>query len=309
MKPKVFTDEQLIEDAKNYSSRAAWRAAGLVARQNGNYSAYGAAVHRGRDFMRQCCKHMVSGMVGNANRVKYSDVELIEIGRKYTHRSDWKKEHGGSYQMALRRAEVFEAATAHMTPKAHPYSGSYSVYAYEFADKHVYVGLTFLPQTRHLLHMQRGPVYEHIKICRDYSKVTLEDGISGPELVGAIEQRWMEHYKANGWILLNGRDGGSLGTIQVTKWTKEAVITEARKYQTKQDWIDGSQMSYRIAKREGWFVEASAHMPVRKLGVGAGRVVSKKTREKQRAAKLGQKLSKAHRDKISRSVKAGLAER
>ena len=57
-----------------------------------------------------------------------------------------------------------------------------------------------------------------------------------------------------------------------------------------------------------WFNEAAAHMPKRVLGIGAGRIVSKATRRKQRAAKLGKKLTQAHRKAISETIKARWAE-
>lgn len=240
-------------------------------------------------------------------RHQWTDAELIAVGARYKHKGDWKRSSNrldsAAYQAALARPDVFEQATSHMTPKASPYSGSYTVYAYEFADKHVYVGLTFLPVIRRLQHAQRGPVFEHAKVCSSYSLVTLDRGISEPKLVSAVEQHWIDVYTEAGWTLLNQNKAGGLGTVQKTKWTREAILAEALKYQTKQEWIDDSQMSYRIAKREGWFDEASAHMPKRKFGIGAGRTVSQATRRKQREAKLGGTLTKAHRDKISESVR------
>ena len=85
-------------------------------------------------------------------------------------------------------------------------------------------------------------------------------------------------------------------------------MAEALKYQTRQEWIDKSSMSYRIAKREGWFELASAHMPRRVLGIGLGRTVSLETRQKQREAKLGHKQSVAQREARSAALKARWAQ-
>lgn len=241
--------------------------------------------------MRLCCAHMRSGMEGNKNRLKYSDDDLIASASRYKHKSDWKAADLRRYSMCSLRPEVFARATAHMTPKAHPYSGTYIVYVYEFTDHHVYVGLTFRPEIRHALHMQRGSVRDHMRVCPDYTYKIVEKGIASPDLVGDVERRWIGHYVTGGWILLNKASGGGLGTVQVTKWTKEAVMAQALKYKTRQEWIDNSQMSYRIAKREGWYEEASAHMPTRVLGIGTGREVSQSTRDKQRQAKLGKAQS------------------
>lgn len=309
---KAYTDAELIEDAKNYPTRQAWREAGALERLHGSYSHYGAAIHRGREFMRQCCAHMPHGLIGNKHRQVWSDEALIASASSYAHKGDWRRalnrRDAAAYQAALERPEVFARATAHMTPKANPYSGAYTVYAFEFADQHAYVGLTFLPKARYAQHMVRGPVYAHMQVCSSFSHKTLAEGISSPAEVVNAEKQWIERYAAEGWTLLNTSTGGGLGTLE-REWTKELILAEAQKYQTKQTWIDGSQGSYRTAKREGWFEEASAHMPKRDARHLVGRAVSVETRQKQREAKLGQTLSTAHRGKIADSVKEQWVER
>lgn len=195
-----------------------------------------------------------------------------------------------------------------MTAQASPYAADYEIYAYEFEDRHVYVGLTFLPTARTSMHKVRGPVVEHSKICRNYTRRSIESGLTHEE-APAAEKRWITHYQSTGWTLLNKNAGGCTGTIRGRKWTKEAVLAEALKFKTKQAWIDGSQGSYRIAKHEGWFDEAVVHMPRRNTTHLVGRSVSKTTRQKQRAAKLGSKLTRAHRSKISESVRNAWAVR
>lgn len=241
-------------------------------------------------------------------RWKHSDEDLIASAAPFKHRKEWKNIHPEKYNAAWRRG-LLDKCCAHMTPAANPYAGDYVIYAYEFADKHVYVGLTFLPAMRRSMHKLRGPVAHYALICANYTHKQLETGLQTPEAAAEAESKWLEQYRAAGWTLLNQNKAGGLGALQKTKWTREAVLAEALKYQTRQAWIDGSQMSYRIAKREGWFAEASAHMPKRKLGVGAGRKVSAATRCKQRKAKLGGTLTKAHCDKISESVRTAWAVR
>jgi hypothetical protein len=219
-------------------------------------------------------------------RWKYSDEELMASAARFKHRSEWKHEANQHYQAAFFRG-ISDKCCAHMSPASNPYAGDYIVYAYEFADNHVYVGLTFRKALRHAMHMQRGPVWEHMKLCPEYTYKVLEHGIANPDLVGGVEDKWQAKYIADGWTPLWKNKAGGLGTLQAKKWSKEAVMAEARKYKTKQEWIDGSQMSYRIAKREGWFDVACAHMPKRVLGIGAGVAKTPEAREKMRQAKLG----------------------
>lgn len=44
------------------------------------------------------------------------------------------------------------------------------------------------------------------------------------------------------------------------RWTKEAVLKEAKKYKTATEWHAKGGGSYRKAKAEGWWDEATAHM-------------------------------------------------
>jgi hypothetical protein len=44
------------------------------------------------------------------------------------------------------------------------------------------------------------------------------------------------------------------------KWTKDAVLDDAKKYSRKIDWRKGSPSAYVISKRNGWHNEATAHM-------------------------------------------------
>jgi hypothetical protein len=45
------------------------------------------------------------------------------------------------------------------------------------------------------------------------------------------------------------------------KWTKEAVIADAKQFQTKAEWRKHSS-AYAMATRQGWLEEATAHMTV-----------------------------------------------
>jgi hypothetical protein len=309
MFPAPYTDQELIDDAKKFSTRAEWRAAGEVERLIGKASHYGSAIKRGREFMEQCCGHMPHGHSGHTHWRKYSDEELVSAAKLYQHKSDWKKEDYNTYQTALLRPEVFQQATTHMTPKASPYSGSYIIYAYEFTDHYAYVGLTFLDKARHVQHMIRGPVFRHLAICPTYEYKIIERGLASPVEAIAAEKKWIEHYARAGWTMLNVAKAGGLGTVNIGKWTKEAVLAKAKEYKTRKAWYLGSQFTYSLAKREGWFEQAAAHMPRRVLGIGAGKTVSAETKEKQRQAKVGKTQSTEQRQAKAAAIKKWWADR
>ena len=295
----AYSADELTVIAQRFSSRREWNDYGKKEMAEGKVSSYHCALRLGVSFFKTRAAHLIQHYF-------WTNEELVEAASHYRHKSDWKRsadlKHSAAYQAALARPDVFKLATAHMTPKASPYSGDYEVYAYEFNDHHAYVGLTFQPHQRHAQHMCRGPVFEHLAICPKVERKILESRIGSPFEVRSSEKSWIERYRADGWTLLNTSVGGGLGTVEC-EWNKELVLATALKYKTRQEWIDGSQYTYKLAKREGWFEEAAAHMPRRVLGVGAGRTVSVETREKQRQAKVGKNLSEAQRAKISKSLR------
>jgi hypothetical protein len=304
---KAYSDEELIADAKKYPTRRAWKQAGMAERAVGAYSHYGAALHRNREFMQKCCAHMPDER-GTTVTYRYSDEELLVSARQFQTRGAWKTGDFNCYQSARRRP-IWDECVAHMRPAANPFAKDYIVYAYEFADGYCYVGLTFVPENRKIMHLQRGPVFDHMLACSDFEYKVLESGLSFTE-VGPAEDRWQASYAEKGWKPLHTAKAGSLGGgIHGSKWTEDAVKAEARKYKTKQEWIDRSQFTYRLAKKMGWYDEASAHMPKRVLGVGAGVAKSPEAREKMRQAKLGREQSPEHRAARAEAVKKWWAER
>jgi hypothetical protein len=55
------------------------------------------------------------------------------------------------------------------------------------------------------------------------------------------------------------------------KWTKDAVLGDAKKYTRKIDWRNGSASAYVISRRNGWHSEATAHMtPKSGCSIGSG---------------------------------------
>lgn len=295
----AYSEAELAADAAKYGTREEWAAAGQQAMKDDRVSPFHCALRYGPEFFKKHCAHM-------EQRHHWTDDELIASAAKYTHKGDWKRSSDAkdcaAYQAAQARPDVFKRATAHMVPKANPYSGSYVVYVFEFQDRYAYIGLTFREEVRKAENLCRGPVFEHIKICSGYQYKRLAEGIASPFDVGNIERDWQGKYAADDWTPLWTAKAGGLGTVRIKEWTKEIVLQEAKKYATRKAWAVGSRQTYNIAKAEGWFAEAATHMPLRDTRHLIGRKASKATRRKQRAAKLGKKLTRAHCKAISTAV-------
>lgn len=305
---RTYTDQELLDHAKQFSSKREWREAGEAEREAGNYSHHGTAKKRGKEFFEACTAHMVDGRGRHKGNQKYTEEDLKASALEFKHRGEWKKAQFNHYQAARHRG-ILDDCCEHMEAAINPYKDAcYSIYCYEFSDGYCYIGLSCQLEARMKRHCKEGPVFEHIaslirrELPVDNSISVLESGLTGLQ---AIEQEkvWQDRYIAKGMKPLWTAKAGSLGSMPLkSKWTKEAVLEEARKFPTKQAWIKGSQGTYRIAKREGWFDEAVAHMPDRDGSAYRGRKTSEATKAKQRARKLGGKLPEEHKAKISASL-------
>ncbi len=232
--------------------------------------------------MRQCCAHMAKRKPPTLGKYRYSDDTLLQSARKFETRGAWKNADKPCYHAALSRP-IWDECVAHMRPAANPFASDYVIYAYEFTDKHVYVGLTVVPENRKYMHTCRGPVFEHTKLCPSKEYRILQEKLAWKD-AGLAEDEWQKYYASEGWTALHSAKAGSLGGIHGSKWTKELVIADARQYATRQEWIKNGRFAYNLAKREGWFDEAVAHMPRRVLGVGAGIPKSVEARAKMSVA-------------------------
>ena len=132
---------------------------------------------------------------------------------KYECKIDFLKNNKSCYSAASRYGWLDEI-TKHMKIRGDKYNRC--IYSYEFADNHVYVGLTMNLDDRHAQHLRNysknnSVVLEHIKksglipILKQltdyiiYDKASIEEGII------------LEKYRQNGWFILNKYKPGSLG--------------------------------------------------------------------------------------------------
>ena len=130
------------------------------------------------------------------------------------------------------------------------------VYAYEFPDNAVYVGLTISLPRRDEQHRTRRfhsngkPQYDGVL---DYAEANnleipepkvLSENLTRDES-GKEERKWIKKYRNDGWRLINKNGGGSTGSnIIKSRWTDETIINEAKKYKTMSDMRNHSRSAY-----------------------------------------------------------------
>lgn len=150
-----------------------------------------------------------------------TDSQVINEAQNYETRNGWRNA-GKFYGIAHhRRKYLLKECTKHMRRKIFPLN-EYQVYAYEFSNKSVYVGLTCAPVDRHVEHKRAGPVYTEIGKGSKYNFVEIATNIS-PDQASDLEIAKIAEYTEAGWTILNKDKGGSLGQLAF-KWSFEKIL-------------------------------------------------------------------------------------
>lgn len=101
---KTWTKDELILDAKKYSSRIDWHKA--------SRNCFKSALLKGRDFFQECCSHMQY-----LRKKKWGEEELIQESGKYRTRSEWHRMNSSSYRASIKKgSEFYQRCCSHMVP-------------------------------------------------------------------------------------------------------------------------------------------------------------------------------------------------
>lgn len=178
---------------------------------------------------------------------------------KYTTRKEFCNKNGSAYSSA-RKNGWLDIVCAHMIKVGN--LKRRAIYAYEFSDNHVYVGLTYNTHKRNLQHTQesiKSSVNKHISITGETPIMkVLTDYIDADE-ASILEGRILDKYLSEGWLILNQSKTGALGRISL-KWTNEAIRKEALKYSSRNKFCKNTYRAYFRALKVGILDEVCSHM-------------------------------------------------
>jgi hypothetical protein len=261
----LYTDQQIIDHAKQFKTQKAWDDADAAAKTLGIPSYYSRARIRGIQFVRLCCAHMERAP--HPIRFKHTDAQIEEAAKKYFTRRDFK--HGPDrrlYAAGLRRhkhnPDFWKRITAHMQAPINPFYGNTSViYAIEFESRHAYVGLSVDFGKRLANHIRKGPVMRHIKRHPDdkWEHRFLQTGLTVQE-ASNLEGYWQKHQADEGWIPLWSAKAGGTGSIPKTH-TLLAILDKAKSYTSRSRFQLENQGMVRYAKLKGWYEEIMLLLP------------------------------------------------
>lgn len=195
--PHRLTDDEIFDSSAMCVTKKEWRQA--------SWRCYQAALWRG--LFDACTAHMPFRLPKEA---VYDDATILAALKSSETVQDFVETYPACAAALKRRGQFHELTSSlgwRLQIRAH------IIYAYEFCDRHVYVGQTVRLRARDYTHRSGGPVFEHAaQLCSDIPGVRRLEEVDTP-LVAVAENRWMENYAASGWVLLNRAAAGGLGSL------------------------------------------------------------------------------------------------
>jgi hypothetical protein len=136
------------------------------------------------------------------------------------------------------------------------------IYACEFPDNHVYIGLTYDMKKRNDKRIKDYndivTIYKN-KTGLTYEYKQLTDYVDS-NIASKLEGKYFNEYEQNGWVTLNRIKTGSLGGSDEI-WTKEICSELASNCKTRKEFIKLHIRAYEKARKYKWLDEICIHMP------------------------------------------------
>ena len=245
-----WTKEKCFQEALKYETRTAFKL--------GSPGAHTAAYNHG--WLDELCSHMRICIT------HYTKEECAKEALKYETKTEFMENSPIYYSHAIRKGFINEIC-GHMKKMGNPEKRA--IYAFEFHDMHVYIGLTSSIDRRKEEHLndKDSAVYKHIKSthCK-YNFKVLTNYLS-KEKAALIEDETIIDYSRKGWILLNKKRGGDLGNT-THKYTKRQCREIALLYNDKTVFRENNTYFYNYISKRGWIEELCAHMVQHKMKNG-----------------------------------------
>jgi predicted GIY-YIG superfamily endonuclease len=210
---------------------------------------------RNNNWLDEICSHMQLKIKNNY----WTKERCQEESLKYNSRKNLCNNNSTVYNKILKNKWFY--MFCHMVKNTD--NDKRCIYAYEFTDNSVYIGLTKNIKTRNNQHIKKGSVYQHIKINNNYKIIQLSNYLD-VETASKKEGEFVEKYKNDGWIILNKIKTGGIGSNgnkqRTLYWTKERCKEESLKYHIRSQFQTNSQSAYRSAQKNKWLDDICSHM-------------------------------------------------
>lgn len=207
----------------------------------------------------EVCAHMTSKQKlprRGSGRVYWTKEKCRDAALLFKTRTEFQRGEPSAYNRALQDG-FLEEICQHMRPAGSMHQRA--LYAYEFTDNSVYIGLTYNYAERHRQHLtdRRKRLWKKLQ-TKNFRFVKFQVWMSKNK-AAREEQKLVEQYLAGGWKVLNRIKAGGLGGT-VRKWFRNTCRKEAQKYQTRAEFSRMANGAYEAAIKNGWLDEVCAHM-------------------------------------------------
>ena len=196
-------------------------------------SMYNAARRNG--WLSDITKHM-------HHRNNWTFDLLAKEALQYQHKIDFLRGNASAYTVASRMG-ILNEICKHMKDLGDLYNRA--IYAWEFPDKRVYVGLTDNIDRRFGQHMNddNSPVKKYMRKTGLEPVFVLKYDYVHADIAKELEGQVLEEYVCEGWIKLNKIKTGGLGSVR-EKWTKERIRELALTCRTRQEFREKYSDAY-----------------------------------------------------------------
>ena len=188
--------------------------------------------------------------------LKYTREEVLELASEYDTAIDLCKRNRPLYRY-VERYKLFKEIKYKVGSTGNKLIRM--VYVYEFPDNHFYCGLTYNDKVRHTVHMRKGPVYEHIQKTNLTPILIKKSSYISAHDAGVLEENIRLSYIEKGWVQLNRRICGGLGSVR-EKWNKDKIMKLALNFQFVSRFKNKHMGAYNAAKSMGIYDEVTKHM-------------------------------------------------
>lgn len=217
--------------------------------------AYSAARLNG--WLDEICAHMIKF---GKPRGYWTIEKCHEIALMYKTKKDFELNDKTAYKMAHKNGWI-DAICGHMKILGNYYKKC--IYAYEFSDNHVYIGMTYNLEARNS--WRKSCKKDQVTKYIEKSKLTPTKKILTDFLpindASEKEKYFVEKYRKEGWIVLNKIKAGGTGYQKII-WTYDKCKEAALKYNRRVDFRKKCGGAYERARTNGFLDEICSHMKI-----------------------------------------------
>jgi hypothetical protein len=172
-----------------------------------------------------------------------------EEALKYNNKSQFSNHY--AYKISRKNGWLNDICS-HMEPLGNMYKRC--IYAYEFPDKYVYIGLTYNINQRHIQRLKnnKDQVTKHIIKTGLKPNIKQLTDYLPKSIAVQLEEYYVKYYKYNKWYILNIAKTGSLGCNGFT-WTYDLCKKEVLKYNSKSELKKYNSSVYKSIHRNKWY--------------------------------------------------------